>query len=128
MAVTKIRLGTNEDGTPHYLYQSDDPTKAVVITGPVSGIVSLPDGTSYDVSEPMIEVEPGHELLVSDEIGKIYESEGHPLLPGEQFVLVPSDVSHDADGNPSETHAAEVSNPDTANDPASVLAALTQEG
>lgn len=128
MAVTKIRLGTNEDGSPHYLYQSDDPTKALVLTGPITGAVTLPDGTEYDVTEPLIEVEPGHELLVSDAIGAVHEAEGHPLLPDEPFVHIPSSVSHEADGTPSEAHAAEVEDPSTPSDPASVLAALTQEG
>jgi hypothetical protein len=76
--MTKIRLGTNEDGTPLYHYASDGP---VVFTGnTISGPVTLPDGTTYDVTEPFIEVASvEHAGLVSHAIGLRYETEGHPL-------------------------------------------------
>lgn len=97
MAVTKIRLGTKDDGTPLFHYLQDDPTKAVVFTGPVAGVVELPDGTTYDVTDELIEVEPGHELLVSDAIGDKHVAEGHPDLVADPerdsfgFVHVRSD-------------------------------------
>jgi hypothetical protein len=98
MAVTKIRLGTKDDGTPLWHYHQDDPTKAVVLTGPITGTVELPDGTVYDVTEDLIEVEPGHELLVSNAIGERHVAEGHPLFVGDPdaddhgFVHEPTEV------------------------------------
>lgn len=98
MAVTKIRLGTKDDGTPLYHYHQDDPTKAVVITGPITGSVELPDGTVYDVTDEIIEVEPGHELLVSNAIGERHVAEGHPLFVADPtadnygFVHDPTEV------------------------------------
>lgn len=89
MALTKIRLGTNEDGTPHYLYQQDDPSVPLVYTGPISGTVDVthPDGTTftYDVTDQVIEVFPGHETYVSDAIGERHVSEGHPSFANEDF-------------------------------------------
>jgi hypothetical protein len=102
MALHKIRLGTNEDGTPHYFYQQDDPSIPLVITGPITGSVATSDGTTYDVSDPVIEVQPGHELEVSDLIGQRHADEGHPLHDADKpFVHTPSGLSHDKDGNPS---------------------------
>lgn len=66
MAVTKIRLGTRDNGTPLYHYTQDDPTKAVVITGPIQGTVTLGDGTVVDVSDDLIEVEPEQAAAVAD--------------------------------------------------------------
>jgi hypothetical protein len=81
MALEKIRLGTNEDGTPHYLYRSDGP---VVVTGPITGRVSTADGTEYDVSEAVIEVASvEHAGHVSHAIGRRHEAEGHPLHAAE---------------------------------------------
>jgi hypothetical protein len=97
MSVTKIRLGTKDDGTPLFHYVQDDPTKSVVFTGPVTGAVELPDGTVYDVSDELIEVEPGHELLVGDAIGDRHVADGHPELVADPerdsfgFVHVRSD-------------------------------------
>ena len=52
MALTKIRLGTNEDGSPQWHYISDGP---VVLTGPIRGSVTLPDGTVVDVTDEVVE-------------------------------------------------------------------------
>jgi hypothetical protein len=80
MALQKFNIGTNEDGTPRFHFEHDgDPATRVVYTGPISGKVTLPDGTEYDVTDHFIEVAPGHEGLVSCAIGKRHEAEGHPL-------------------------------------------------
>jgi hypothetical protein len=77
VALEKIlRPEPNEDGSPHYLYRSDGP---VVITGPITGYVTVPDGTIYNVSDAVVEVAPGHEDHVAHAIALRYESEGHPL-------------------------------------------------
>lgn len=109
MTVHMTRLGTNDDGSPHYHIYSDDPTKALVWTGPIMGTVVLPDGTGYDITAPMIEVEPGHELLVSDAIGERHQAEGHPGHDGDKpFVHTPATVTHTPDGAPSPAFAAAV--------------------
>lgn len=96
MAVEKIRLGTNEDGTPHFLYRSTD-GKPLVYTGPITGPVELADGTVVDVSDEIVEVEDDAQALaVSDAIGARYDAEGHPLfladptVPDLGFISVPS--------------------------------------
>lgn len=65
MAVEKIRLGTNEDGTPHFLYRGDH----VVLTGTAVGDVSLPDGSTVDVTEPVVEAaSPEHAQQIAEAI------------------------------------------------------------
>lgn len=88
MALEKIRLGTNEDGSPHYLYRQTDPSMPLVITGPLTGTVELPDGTVYDVTDDVIEVNPGDELAVSDAIGERHVEEGHPAFASEPYDFV----------------------------------------
>jgi len=76
VTMTKTRLGTNEDGTPLYHYASDG---HVVMTGPINGSVTVPDGTEYDVTEQFIEVASlEHAGHVSHAIGVRHEDEGHP--------------------------------------------------
>lgn len=60
----------------------------VVITGPIQGTVTCADGTVYDVSEPMVEVQEQHRQEVADLIGDRYATEGHPahLYSDEPFV------------------------------------------
>ena len=50
----------------------------VVLTGPIQGQVTTSDGTTYDVSEHVIEVDPAHAQEVADLIGDRYAAEGHP--------------------------------------------------
>lgn len=81
MSLTKIRLGNNEDGTPHYHFMSDDPqNEHVVFTGPhVSGILTAADDTPYDVTEPWISVKSiRHAVDICNAIGRKMELEGHP--------------------------------------------------
>lgn len=76
MALTVTKIGTNEDGTPHYHYQSDG---HVVFTGPVTGPVTTADGTTYEVSPAVIEVaSEEHAAEVSDLIGQRHATDGHP--------------------------------------------------
>lgn len=121
MPIEKIRLGTNEDGTPHFLFRAvnDDgtpnPDAHLVYTGPnISGAVDLPDGSTVDVSELFTEAEsPEHALAISDAVGRRFEDEGHPAhrRDGEEtlpFLLTPSELSHEPDGAPSEAFAEAV--------------------
>ena len=75
MAIEKEFQGWNPDGTPHVHYKSDG---HVVLTGPIRGQVQLENGTVYDVTEPVIEVDPNHADEVAHRIGLRYEAEGHP--------------------------------------------------
>lgn len=76
MTITKTRLGTSEDGTPLYHYESDG---HVVLTGPIVGTVKLANGTEVDVTDAVIEV-PSEKAAaeVVHLIGKRYAAEGHP--------------------------------------------------
>ena len=75
MAITKTYLGRNPDGSPHYHYQSDG---HVMVTGKVYGVFTVPDGTDYDVSDAVIEVDPKHAGHLSHLIGISHEDNGHP--------------------------------------------------
>lgn len=84
MALTKTHLGRNEDGSPRFHYQHDGAKgTAVVITGPIYGEVTLPDGTTYDVTDDAIEVPAKHAEQVAAAIGDRHEAEGHPKHDAE---------------------------------------------
>ena len=79
MAVEKIRLGTNEDGSPQWLFRADNPDDHIVITGPITGTVTLPGGKIIDVTDPIIAVgSPKEAALVSNAIAQRFVEEGHP--------------------------------------------------
>lgn len=66
----------------------------LVMTGPISGTVTLPDGTVVDVTPDFIEVESVEQArLVSDAIGARHVAEGHPSFADEphDFVHTPSE-------------------------------------
>lgn len=87
MTLSKIRLGTNDDGSPQYHWTQDDPTKAVVFTGPITGPVTLADGTTIDVTDAFVEVDsPAQAAELSDAIGARYVDEGHPSDVGFEHV------------------------------------------
>jgi hypothetical protein len=91
MTMTKTFLGLNEDGTPHYHYESDMP---VVITGKAYGVMTTSDGTEYDISDNVIEVASlEHAGELSHLIGVHHEENGHPdHQPGDPFVHLCSDA------------------------------------
>lgn len=67
------------DGVVHYRQDPLDPSKPVVLTGPVKGTVSLADGTTYNVADDYIEVESqDHADEVAHHIGVRLQAEGHP--------------------------------------------------
>jgi hypothetical protein len=80
--------------TGQVIYEQVDSDLPVVLTGPIAGIVTLPDGTTYDVTEAIIEVQPGHELLVSNAIGERHVAEGHPSFATEDhdFTFTPEEI------------------------------------
>lgn len=51
----------------------------VVLTGPITGSVVCADGTAYDVTPPVVEVQsPEHAAEVADLIGRHHAEHGHP--------------------------------------------------
>lgn len=62
----------------------------VILTGPISGTVTLDDGTVVDVSQQLIVVDDAQAAEVAHKIGLRYEAEGHPddIEPDEDGVLV----------------------------------------
>lgn len=97
MAIEQIRLGNNEDGTPHYLIRSDNPDAHILFVGPhITGEVTLKDGTTVDVTPLAIEVKDEKQALAVDAaIGASYEAQGHPMHgAGEAgFVHIPTTVA-----------------------------------
>jgi hypothetical protein len=127
VAIEKINIGTKPDGSINWLVRSTTDAP-LLITGPILGTVTLPDGSVYDVTPDVIEVWPeaGHELAISDAIGARHEAEGHPGHDAANpFVHTPSSVSHDSDGLPSKDFADTLHDPDLPNAPADVVAHLT---
>jgi len=50
-----------------------------VLTGPITGLVTLEDGTVLDASPAVIYVDSEEQALdAADKIGKHYEANGHP--------------------------------------------------
>lgn len=67
------------DGRVHYRQDPLDPSRPVLMTGPVKGPITLSDGTVYDVSGDYIEVaSPEHAGELDHHIGLRHEVEGHP--------------------------------------------------
>lgn len=95
MTMQVTYLGKNEDGTPHYHYESPD--GHLVITGPAQGPITTADGTGYEVSPAVIEVKcDGHDEdgnatgtchadEVSHHIGMLHNAHGHPKAPGFEY-------------------------------------------
>ena len=82
-----LRVEVNPDGSLHYI--SDGP---VVLTGPISGAVTLPNGKVVDVSPTLVEVADDAEALaLAEAIGQRHADEGHPDFANEahDFVFVP---------------------------------------
>jgi hypothetical protein len=50
----------------------------VLLTGPIKGTVTLADGTVYDVSPDVVEIDPAHAGELGHLIGLHYEDNGHP--------------------------------------------------
>jgi hypothetical protein len=92
MTLIKTRLGTNEDGSPLWHYHQDDPTKSVVVTGPISGAVIV-NGQTIDVTEAVIEVANDTvAVAVAEAIAVRHVEEGHPMFENEvhDFVHTPA--------------------------------------
>lgn len=64
-----------------------------VLTGPITGTITLEDGTVVDVSPQIIEVAtPEQAAEVADLIGRSYAANGHPQVEGDfQYVETPTE-------------------------------------
>jgi hypothetical protein len=81
--MTKEQVGTNPDGSPHFLYtyacdhgceaNGGACTGGLLLTGPISGTVGLKDGTLYSVTPDVIEHGPGHSGQILHHIEKMHE-------------------------------------------------------
>lgn len=87
MALTWTQTGVNPDGTPAFTVESDRENPHIVITGQnAQGTVELPDGTVYDVTAPVIEVDSEeHAGLVGHLIGELHEDPNRSLLANQGF-------------------------------------------
>ena len=55
-----------------------------VLTGPITGEITLDDGTTYDVSPYVVQVESAeHAKVLAHRIGAHYERHGHPAVDGD---------------------------------------------
>ena len=92
----KLRLGNNDDGTPLFHFQPQDPTNAhVVITGPyVTGAFTTSDQTIYDCTDPVVAVDSlVHAVELANAIGQYFEDNGHPQHDDQvPFTFIPLDV------------------------------------
>jgi hypothetical protein len=88
MALIKTNIGTTPDGRPLFHYHQTDPDVPVVLVGPISGSVTTSDGTTYNVTDEVIEVDSeGHAVEVAELVAQRYVDEGHPHhTDGTPFV------------------------------------------
>lgn len=73
-------------------------TGHVLLTGPITGTVTLADGTVVDVSQPVIAVTDETAEEIAHLIGERYAAEGHPddVEPDEDGNLVQRDFDYQA--------------------------------
>ena len=100
MAMTKIPRYA-PDGTLEGIDYVAGPGEVAVLTGPVSGAVTLEDGTRYPVGPELIGVPPEHVDEVLHLIAQKHVEEGHP-----DFLLDPERDDHGfVYEEPTDTHA-----------------------
>lgn len=63
------------------------PPTFAVLTGPITGTVTLPDGTEVDVSAPVVMVDSQAAAdAVAAAVGESYAANGHPTDPNFTYV------------------------------------------
>lgn len=92
VSITRTYVRQNPDGSAHFHYQVEGDRHAV-LTGKVYGTLTTSDGTSYDVSEPVIEVaSAAHAGEIAHLAGIHHEEHGHPDHdPGDPFTHLCTD-------------------------------------
>jgi hypothetical protein len=63
----------------HYVTDSTKDGVAVMVTGPVSGLIRLNDGTIYNVTPDYIEVDPTHVDAINHHISRKHEELSNQL-------------------------------------------------
>jgi hypothetical protein len=58
--LTKKIIETPQGPAVTWEFDGSDGMEGVIVTGPVTGVVTVSDGTQYDVSPEYIEHKPGH--------------------------------------------------------------------
>jgi hypothetical protein len=76
--------GQNPDGTPHFLFTLTQEELAAGIsvmfaTGPISGVVTLSDGTRHDVTDAVIPAKPEQVGLLRVAIHEAHHANGRFL-------------------------------------------------
>lgn len=106
MAFEQTQIGSNPDGSPifHYDYLGQDGdvegnTGGLLLTGPITGTVTLSDGTTYNVSPEVIEHAAGHAGAIVHHIDRLHEANGGlpvgPDMIRQPFVHFCTDVCGD---------------------------------
>ena len=76
----KTYIRDNEDGTPYFNYDFTDvvntDTHAIVLTGPITGPLTMEDGTVYNVTDFAIAVKHEHNDEVTGKIQEAHEVAG----------------------------------------------------
>jgi hypothetical protein len=63
------------------------PPAFAVLTGPITGTVTLPDGTEVDVTDPVVMVDSQAMAdAVAAAVGESYRDNGHPTDPNFTYV------------------------------------------
>jgi hypothetical protein len=79
----KTRIGENLDGSPRFNYEltqeEHDQGMVAMLTGPISGTLSVPDGSAYDVTEFAIPVHRDHVEHLLVEIHRAHHRAGRFL-------------------------------------------------
>lgn len=74
----RVETSTNPDGSVHKHYIAD-PGEHVVMTGPVTGVMTLEDGTAVNVNEAFVAVDSKEKAdELADKIGMHWAETGHP--------------------------------------------------
>ena len=78
MALVKTNIGTTPDGKPLFHVEGEH----VVLTGPIVGTVTLPDGSEVDVTADVVAADsPEHAAQIAHAVSQRYADEGHPTDP-----------------------------------------------
>lgn len=116
MGLSYRQIGVNADGTPHFTVESDSKNPHFVVTGPhAAGVVRLPDGMSYDVTAPVIEVESpehagqvGHLIAVQHEQASRHNLAAEPTYDDDGVLVAAPHECSDACGPLKTKHSVTV--------------------
>jgi hypothetical protein len=101
---TKTYNGDNEDGTPNFTFDFDDPanpmpaTHHIFWTGPISTTLRMDDGTPYNVTDKFIGIHVDHDAELKAKIRAFHVEHGtfEGLVPSDEFVVQVGDAPAEA--------------------------------